>query len=171
MPKLADPTPDATLATRRLLLLTTAGAALLVGLLVYAGRPGSHPALVPWHGVGSGVPLLRALAPWWPSAAHVFAFGLLTVAALPAGAHWRRAACLGWGATNALFELGQHPRIAQRLADALGGQGSWPRAIDLPAYWIQGTFDRADLAACAAGALAAWAVACAIDRSLREKTT
>lgn len=140
-------------------LLATAGLMLLVGLLAYAGRAGPAPPWMPWTGRLAGVPLVRALPGWLPSFAHTFAFALLTMAVLRPGSIPRCSACLAWGLLEMLFEVCQHSTLGHGLTARLRDLSvEWPARVQLLGYFAHGTFDPADLAACAAGAWAAGAV-------------
>lgn len=131
--------------------------ALAVGLLVYlSDRSGARPwplSALPSSAPG---PLFGALGGWLPSFVHALAFGLFTVALLPARAGLRYGACAAWGAADAVFELGQHPRLAAPLAQRLHEQfGDGAAVRTLANYFVHGTFDRGDIVAALLGALAA----------------
>jgi hypothetical protein len=97
-----------------------------------------------------------ALGQWLPSYAHPFAFSLFTAAALPPSAAPRYGACATWCAVNVAFELGQHPQLSGRLAEALrAGFGQNALARSLAGYFVRGTFDVGDLVAAVLGAMAA----------------
>jgi hypothetical protein len=131
--------------------------ALALGVLAYlTDRSATHATLIPSVPALAGTQLFGVLAQWLPSFVHPFAFGLLTAAALPAALRPRLLGCFAWFVVNLAFEIGQHRRISGPIADALQnvlGPGSLSRA--LARYFIRGTFDVFDIAAAAAGALAA----------------
>jgi len=138
--------------------LVAAGcAALSLGLLVYlADRDPSRAWLVPGFAALSGRHWFGAAGQWLPSLLHPLAFGLLTAAALPARSAARNGACLAWGAVNIVFELGQLPRAAAALAQALQDCcGAAPWTLPLSNYFLRGTFDVGDIAAAALGTLLA----------------
>lgn len=144
-------------------LVISAGVALALGLLVYvsdrdpsrswllpAFASTTTPAHAPWFGL---------LGQWLPSAMHPLAFGLLSAVLLPARGVARPAACLAWALVNALFELGQHPRFSGRIAQALHAtEGPAWLVQPVSNFFVRGTFDVADLAATALGALLALGV-------------
>ena len=141
-------------------------AALMIGVLVYlADRSPSHPGLLPAAWALDGGPLFGSLGAWLPSFVHPFAFALLGAALQPPRAAPVYGGCLGWWLVNVAFEVGQHPRIAPTLVDALGGAGadSAP-ARALANYFAQGRFDAGDLLAATLGALAAAALLRAAHR-------
>ncbi len=147
--------------------------ALAIGAWVYlvARPPGTTMLLPPhWH-LGGHLQGLAGALPWaasgWlPSLLHPWAFGLMSAACLPRGRS-QPAACLAWGAVNVVFELGQHPALAAPLAQALHHL-AWPGADALSRYFLQGSFDTADLLAVAAGTLAACSCVAIVSRA-RER--
>jgi hypothetical protein len=135
-------------------------AALALGMVVYlVDRNPAHSLLAPGIAAHAGAPVFGALGGWLPSWAHAFAFSLFTAAALPVGRVPHYGACVAWGAINVAFELGQHPQVSPRLAQALS-TGFWPPPVARPLaqYFLRGTFDVGDLVAACLGALAAAAV-------------
>lgn len=94
-----------------------------------------------------------------PSFAHVCAFALLTAALLDGGRRLNQVICLGWLSVNVAFELGQHPKFATSVANAVPG---WFRHIPIlnqtPTYFLSGTFDLLDLLFATLGALTAYLV-------------
>lgn len=92
------------------------------------------------------------LAQWLPSFFHVLAFSLLTATVLAREARPPYGACVAWCAVNMAFEVGQHPALGTSLANIANGLGAPPF---LGRYFVYGTFDIADLAATAIGALLA----------------
>jgi hypothetical protein len=139
---------------------------LALGLLLYwVERDVSHTLLIPRFDALQARGHLQAVAGWLPSLMHTLAFGLLTAAALPPHGAWRLGAVAAWAATNIAFEIGQHPAVSARLADALLGRsepGVTARA--LAAYFRQGRFDVNDISAAVGGALIAAAFLLWLDR-------
>jgi len=144
--------------------------ALVVGILVYlTDRPGPVAARIPVLGALAGHHLFGDLGQWLPSFVHPFAFSLFTAAVLPRRSAWQYAACLGWGAVNLAFEVGQHPRFSAALAGALQTAfGSSPWVQRVANYFTLGTFDGGDIVAAVLGSLAAAAVLW-LGRSRLEK--
>lgn len=145
---------------RTVVLVAIGGVALALGLLIYLGdRQASHALLIPTLPALAGSQLFGVLGQWLPSFVHTFAFSLFTAAALAPGSTPRYGACVAWCAVNIAFELGQHPQISARLAEALHGSfGDAPAARALARYFVRGTFDVGDIAAAIVGALAAAAL-------------
>ena len=149
-------------AGRTALHQAVAVAALVLGTSIYLiDRAPGHAMLIPHLGSAGATPMFGAMGAWLPSFLHPLAFALLTAAVLPAASPWRYGGCALWGAINVLFEMGQHAAL----------KGAWLVAVDIGAmpsalarYFIRGTFDTADLAAAAAGALAAAALLRGLDR-------
>jgi hypothetical protein len=138
-----------------------AGVAFALGAVVYiASRSPDHTYLLPHTlalAVGPGI-VPGFVGASLPSLVHVFAFTLLTAAVLaPRTAAAAAAIAAAWGAADVLFELGQYPTIATAVAAALP---TWFRGVPLlenvGPYFLNGTFDPADLVATAAGAAAAY---------------
>jgi hypothetical protein len=134
--------------------------ALALGMLVYAtdrdpAGASLFPAFATLHmGLHFGT-----LGGWLPSFAHPFAFSLLTAAALSRSSRPAYGACAAWWAVNVAFEFAQLAQISGGIADTLHrvfGHGAVTNAF--ANYGLHGTFDRADLVATTAGALAAAAV-------------
>lgn len=92
-----------------------------------------------------------------PTFVHVLAFILLTTAVLAGGKNTALAVCLGWFALEAVFELGQHPAIAQWLVKGIPpGFAHFPILNQTDRYFLNGTFDPMDLLAIALGTFAAY---------------
>lgn len=144
--------------------------AFAVGLLVYLmDRDASKPALIPSVAWLAGSNVFGALGGWLPSFVHTFAFSLLTAAVLPERSVPRYGACIAWFAVNVVFEVGQHPLVSVRLAEALqGGPGGSPLTQPLASYFVHGTFDPGDIVAGLFGALAAGAVLRLMHRGREE---
>lgn len=140
-----------------ILLAAIGGAALLLGLIVYLADRGAGTAILLPAGLWSrGGGLLTPVGFCLPSFVHPFAFALFTVALRPVAGASAYRVCAAWWAVNVAFELGQRPDAAEAIAAALRasfGQ-AWPARL-LANYFLHGTFDRADLLAASAGALAA----------------
>ncbi len=146
---------------RRIAFLTAAGCcALAVGVLVYlTDRDPAWARLLPMVGARAGNAAFGVLGQWLPSFVHVFAFGLFTAAALPLRRTPRYEVCAVWCVVNVALELGQHPQLSARLAEALeGGFGRTPLIRQLAGYFVRGTFDVGDVVAAVLGALMAAAV-------------
>lgn len=134
---------------------------LTVGTGVYLlGRSWQHIAiadLVPLTRVPSAT--FGALGDSLPSFAHVCAFALLTAALVDGGRRLNQLICLGWLLVNVAFELGQHPKFAASVANAVPG---WFRHVPIlnqtPTYFLGGTFDPLDLLFATLGALTAYLV-------------
>ena len=157
--------PEAVRAGRArvaLLLAAIGGAALLLGVLVYlADRRGGSAVWLPSGAWSQGAATLFGTAgAWLPSFVHPFAFALFTVALRPVTGAPALRICAAWWAVNVVFELGQWPAAAAGIAAALqaGFGQAWP-ARALANYFVRGTFDRVDLLAATAGAVAAaWVI-------------
>jgi hypothetical protein len=144
--------------TRRTATAITLGVvALLMGLIVYwTQRDPQHAWLVPTFappvgGFGFGV-----LGQWLPSFVHPLAFSVFTAALLPPRAAYAYGACVAWAVVNVAFEVGQHPALSARVADALHAVfGTWAPAQRVANYLTRGTFDVGDIVAAVLGATAA----------------
>jgi hypothetical protein len=139
------------------LLVAVAGCVLALGVLVY--MTDRDPARAQWWprmaSLATG-PIFGAAGQWLPSFVHPFAFSLFTAAALPRAAAPAYAACAAWWAVNVAFEAGQQAQVSAWLADTLPRVlGDNRLAQALSSYFVLGTFDAGDVAAAAAGALAA----------------
>lgn len=144
-------------------LLVVAGGALLLGVGVYAlTRPiGSAyllPAILEFDSSSLSLPAI--LGGSLPAFLHVYTFALLTIVVLgvtPKRAAWAAAA---WCALDLLFEFGQWPPLAERLAAGLPGWfGQVPVLDHVGAYFVQGSFDPVDLLATLLGAVMAYVTA------------
>lgn len=142
------------------LLVVLGGIALTLGLTVYlTDRDASHAELIPAVAALAGCNLFGTLGQWLPSAVHPFAFGLFTAALLPPRSAWRYGACTAWCVVNMAFELGQHPLVSGYVMGALqAGSGQSAPGRIVANYFLQGTFDGADMLAAVLGAVAAAAV-------------
>ena len=147
-------------------------AALALGAAFYvANRPAAHSYLLTSASrfFGRPVQLPGGIGGSFPSFLHVFAFTLLTTAAL--SRHTVRASAAvaaAWCATDALFEFGQHPAVAPLIAAALP---EWFAGVPLlenaGSYFLRGTFDPIDLAATMVGAAVAFLAVAWSDRKGR----
>ena len=146
---------------RRSAILAAIGAlAIALGVIVYlTDRDTSNSALIPSVAWLAGYNLFGVLAGWLPSFVHTFAFSLFTVAVLPQRSVPRYGACFVWFAVNMAFEIGQHPQVSVRLAEALqGGLGVLPFSGSFANYFLHGTFDPGDIVAALLGAVTAGVV-------------
>ncbi len=145
---------------RRAVLGSAACLALLLGSLVYLmERDAAHVALMPAAATLPIGPVFGALGQWLPSFVHPFSFSLLWAAARPPEAPPAYGACAGWWAVNVLFEIGQHPNLNVPLAGFVKDTFGDGRATQmLMGYFLRGTFDRGDIVAATAGAMAAAAL-------------
>ncbi len=134
--------------------------ALLLGTLVYlVDRPPEqgflfHLSLYPL------IPaLFGSLGRSLPTFTHVFAFSLLTVVLLRPSKKVSAVVCLGWFLLDAVFEVGQHPDVAQWITTLIP---SWFEYIPIleqtEGYFVYGTFDPVDMLSIALGAMAAYLV-------------
>lgn len=140
-------------------MLAAASLALALGGLVYLADRKACVAVPICSALGGVQPLFGAVGGSLPSFVHVFAFSLLTAAALPNRRRPWYSACAAWAVVNALFELGQHESLRGPLVSAL--HSLWgPSSIVKPVadYFTLGTFDPMDLLAVGLGAVAAAAV-------------
>lgn len=138
-------------------MVTGATVALGLGVLLYLGdRPPGHAMALPAAWSTGGAPRFGAAGDWLPSFLHPFAFSLLWAALRPPGRRAGYGGCVGWAALNLAFEFAQHEALRPAVTaatQAVFGQ-TWPTRM-LGAYLGRGVFDPADVAAVAAGALAA----------------
>lgn len=151
-------------------LFTGLAALALGGLLYLLDRPADRTYFIPRLLADAVQPsgelgLFGALGQQLPTFLHTFALCLLTAALLRVG--WRGALgiCGAWLATDALFEIGQQPNLAEWLVRHLP---DWFRFIPVldntAAYFLQGRFDPADLLSIVAGAVLALPVILATGR-------
>lgn len=129
-------------------------AALVVGLCVYiaardAGTAYLLPARLTRPIVDSGLGSL-------PTFLHVVGFSMLTIAAAnPRSMQACAAIALTWCAANVLFEIGQHPAVAPIIANTVPASfDAVPLLNNLTPYFLNGTFDFADLLAATIGGVA-----------------
>jgi hypothetical protein len=133
---------------------------LLLGVAVYAlarsaliwGLPAAlhFPGTVPWLArVGGSVPTF----------AHTAALALLTTGVLGGKRRDAWIACGAWTVINTAFEFGQHPQIRIGLVGVLP---DWLERVWLldrtRSYFMNGTFDFADIVGAVLGAVAAYLV-------------
>ena len=133
---------------------------LAIGVLVYVlDRPAESVYLLPagWSLAKGGESWFGGLGGQLPEFVHVYAFGLLTAAALATSRRLALLCCAAWWLVDSLFEVGQHAAISPAIAAALP---AWLEGIpfveNTGPYFIHGTFDPLDLAAIAIGAVAAY---------------
>lgn len=91
-----------------------------------------------------------------PSFAHVYGFILLTAGILSLWRWTHPWVCLGWFATDSLFELLQLPSVAPHLEPLAQAFAGFPILDNVAPYAFQGHFDVLDLLAVAAGSVAAY---------------
>ena len=102
-------------------------------------------------------PVFGALGGSMPSFIHVCAFALLTAALLEGGRRLNQAICLGWLSVNVAFEVGQHPKLAASIADAVPDWFTHVPILNQTAqYFLSGTFDLLDLLFATLGAVTAY---------------
>lgn len=146
-------------------------AALLLALGVYlVDRPAGSAQWWPWAGAWRGHGSFGALAGNLPSAAHAFAFGLLSAMALPRRTLWRAGACVAWGAIDALAEAAQHEALregAVALGRALLGPGALGQAWSR--YVLAGRFDAGDVTAVLVGTSLALSAVALAARTTRHR--
>ena len=150
-----------------MLLTAIACLAMILATAVYlTDRDAARALLMPDVGVHVDGKLFGAIGQWLPSFVHPFSFSLLTAAALPVRSAPRYGPCLAWAAVNVAFEVGQHPMVSVRLANALQGElNGMPFGQPLARYFLHGTFDAGDVVAVLLGALAAALVLRLVSRT------
>jgi len=133
--------------------------ALALGALVYVvDRPAVTVYLLPhaWSLARGHHPWFGSLGGHLPEFVHVYAFILLTLAVSPGRAR-ALPICAFWWAVDSLFEIGQHPTLAPRIAASLPEWFQRIPILDHTAnYFLHGTFDPGDLLAIALGTLVAY---------------
>lgn len=94
-----------------------------------------------------------------PTFAHVFALSVLTTVWLGGDKRAAVSACLNWFAVDTAFEIGQHPQIAEWVAQFIP---RWFQRLPIleqaDAYFLSGTYDTWDLVSIAVGAAAAYVI-------------
>ena len=101
-----------------------------------------------------------------PSFVHVCAFALLTAALLDGGRRLNQAICLGWFSVDLVFEMGQHPKLATPIANAVPAWFIHVPILDrTTTYFLSGTFDPLDILFAALGALTAYIAIVSTDAS------
>jgi hypothetical protein len=145
---------------------------LAAGLLIYlADRPVASTYFLQGNiasfknsGITFGTP-----GQWLPAFLHVYAFILLTVVIARCQGRQIVAVCMAWFVIDALFECGQHPALAPRLAELVP---EWFRGIPVlentASYFVRGVFDPIDLLFIAFGAVAAYATTSLMMRNRRR---
>ena len=92
-----------------------------------------------------------------PTFIHVYVFILLTSIFLISNKNNFIAICLAWFAFDCLFEIGQHPFIAEKIAANIPVWFSSIPFLDNTAnYFLLGTFDVVDILSICMGAIAAY---------------
>jgi len=142
---------------RAITICVIAGLGLSIGALVYlTDRAAYSHSLLPRFASLQRRHLFGVVGPWLPSFLHTFSFSLLTAAARSPAKSPAYGACAAWCTVNLVFELGQHPKVSQRLADlVLRTFGDTAPSRWTSNFFIRGTFDVNDIAAAVAGGLAA----------------
>lgn len=145
---------------RRIALFAQGATLLLLGLLYYVllRAPGAvYGIVVPNF---SGLMLSHqalALTANLPSLLHVLAFICMTYAIAGPGKSTLLAACGGWFLVDSGFELAQYDPYARWIvAHAPAWFDALPVLDQVRPHFMRGTFDPADLAAIALGAIGAW---------------
>ena len=142
--------------------IVLAAIALLIGTAVYIFDRGGAVGFVPsaWAAALRVRPVFGTLGGSLPTFTHTFGFALLFVALLrPRATAAVAAVCAGWTLVEAVFEIGQIPRVAA-LVDSWAGAAreTWPLRLLLQ-YLASGTFALADLVSVVLGGALAYIVA------------
>jgi len=135
-------------------------AALWIGILVYFfDRPPERIYFIP-EGFSLSKhlpPIFGPLGDYLPTFLHVYAVILFSTAILGQGMFLTPVICLGWLGVDGLFEVGQHPLVANML---LGYIPDWfqrlPILENTSLFFLNGTFDVLDTASIVAGVCAAY---------------
>lgn len=139
-----------------------------MGVAVYLiDRPATQLAFLPptWFRFDGDARLFGVAADSLPDLLHVFGFAMLTGALFRAGPRSYGLVCTGWAVIDLAFELGQWPPLAERIATMLlPMEHHNPEVFFFRAYFQRGVFDPADIAAIAAGAVAAYLTLRATNR-------
>ena len=137
--------------------------ALAIGLLVYLLDRQPDRVYILSHGpslVHGRHPLFGVMGGYLPTFVHVYAFILLTVAIAGSSNTRLLRICTLWFVIAALFECGQHPLLAPRIAAALPAWFARVPVLDnTAAYFLKGTFDLLDLLSIALGTVAGYLTA------------
>ena len=130
--------------------------ALATGGAVYVFARGAGAAYLLPDQLTRSIVDIDTVAGLLPTFLHVVAFTLLTIAVVnPKSAQACIAIAFGWCAVNMLFEIGQHSSIAPIIAGTVPASfDAVPLLENLAPYFLNGTFDFADLMAAAVGAVA-----------------
>lgn len=131
---------------------------LALGVLLYlADRPVERTYFLPDTLTTTSRPagLFGLFGQWLPGFLHVYTFILFTVALAAPRGQRIMGVCTAWFAIDALFECGQHPAIAPKLAALMPGwfQGI-PVLENTASYFVRGVFDPVDILFIALGAVA-----------------
>lgn len=145
------------------LLVLIAITALAIGLLVYLLDRQPDRVYFLSHGlslVHGRHPLFGVMGGYLPAFVHVYAFILLTVAIAGSSNTRLLRICTLWFVIAALFESGQHPLLAPRIAAALPAWFARVPVLDnTAAFFLKGTFDLLDLLSIALGTVAGYLTA------------
>ena len=91
---------------------------------------------------------------------------MLTAALLDGGRRLNQAICLGWFSVDLVFEMGQHPKLATPIANAVPAWFIHVPILDrTTTYFLSGTFDPLDILFAALGALTAYIAIVSTDAS------
>ncbi len=144
--------------------------ALSIGLLVYLldRQPDRVYFLSHAFSLAHGQhPLFGAMGNYLPTFVHVYAFILLTVAIVGSSNNRLLRICTLWFVMAALFECGQHPLLAPRIAASLPAWFAHIPILDnTAAYFLKGTFDLLDLLSIALGTISGYLTAVLIRNRL-----
>ena len=134
--------------------------ALLIGVLLYwLDRPAAQTYFMPETlSLFRQTPrLFGSLGNQLPTFLHAFAFCLISAALVSRTRSTALGICLLWAGIDSLFEIGQHPAVAARLAAAIPAWFAHVPLLDnTRSYFLHGHFDPLDLASILLGAVAAY---------------
>lgn len=137
--------------------------ALSIGLLVYLLDRQPDRVYFLSHGlslVHGRHPLFGVMGDHLPTFVHVYAFISLTVAIAGSSNTRLLRICTLWFVIASLFECGQHPLLAPRIAAALPAWFAHVPILDnTAAFFLKGTFDLLDLWSIALGTVAGYLTA------------
>ena len=116
-------------------------------------------------------PIFGSIGAFLPTFTHVFAFILLSIAALAPNKRGTLFICLGWFVFALASELAQYPSLAPYVIAAVP---AWfdrvPVLANTVDYFRHGTFDLRDVLSIIVGTLAAWLMASWASRTGRSPT-
>jgi hypothetical protein len=139
-----------------------ASSAVAVGISVYLLDRGGAVAFVPsaWAAALPVRHVFGSLSGSLPTFLHTFAFALFFVALLrPRAVAAVAILCGSWTLLEAVFEIGQLPRVGASLASWAGAARDLEPVRDVLGYFTSGTFASADLASIVIGGTLAFVVA------------